>query len=267
MKHLTKIYLSLIFIFLYAPIFVLIALSFNESRSRATWTGFTFHWYAQLFQDSAIMEALSNTLSIAVISALAATIIGTAAAIGINSLRRRPKAVIMNITNLPVLNPDIVTGISLMILFIFSFNILKMGRLGFMTVLLSHITFNIPYVILSILPKLRQLDKNLYEAALDLGAKPSYAFFKVILPEIMPGVVTGAILAFTLSLDDFIVTFFTTGTGVNTLSTLIYSMARRGVNPTINALSTIMFLVVLILLYLINARNATEEKKQTQNNN
>ena len=210
MKNLTRLYLFLIFVFLYAPILVLIVLSFNESRSRATWTGFTFHWYIQLFHDASIMEALTNTLTIAVISSLAATIIGTAAAIGIHSLNRRARAVIMNITNLPVLNPDIVTGISLMILFIFAFNILQVGRLGFTTILLSHITFNIPYVILAILPRLRQLDDNLYEAALDLGAKPSYAFLHVILPEIMPSVITGAVLAFTLSLDDFIVTFFTT---------------------------------------------------------
>lgn len=264
MSRLKKLYLFVIFLFLYAPILVLMIFSFNKSKSRAVWGGFTLDWYSQLFKDKAIMEALYNTLLIAVISAVVATIIGTAAAIGINSLRKIPKKVVLNITNLPVLNPDIVTGVSLMILFVSFFNAIKGGRLGFSTLLLAHITFNIPYVILSVLPKLRQLDKNLYEAALDLGATPFYAFFKVILPEIMPGIVSGAILAFTLSLDDFVVSFFTTGSGVSNLSIIVYSMARRGINPKINALSTIMFTVVLLLLYLINKRDIVYSKKMQQ---
>ena len=255
-----RIYIGLLLFFLYAPIIVLMAFSFNSSRSRANWTGFTLDWYVQMFSDRQIMNALWNTIIIAIISSIAATIIGTAAAIGIHAMKKTPRKIVLTLNNLPVLNPDIVTGVSLMILFIFVFNNLKAGALGFTTMLLAHITFNIPYVILSILPKLRQLDPNLYEAALDLGSKPLPAFFKVILPEIMPGVVTGAILAFTLSVDDFIISFFTTGSGVSNLSILIFSMARRGVNPRINAVSTIIFTVVMLLLYLVNIRSAKDKK-------
>ena len=261
-KSIKKVYLCIIFIFLYAPVFTLIVFSFNQSKSRAHWGGFTLKWYAELFEDKQIMSSLYNTLAIALISSLIATIIGTAAAVGIHNLKKLTRSFVMNLTYLPVLNPDIVTGISLMILFIF-FNL----KLGFLTLLLSHITFNIPYVILSVLPKLKQLNKHLYEAALDLGSLPLYAFRKVILPEIMPGVITGFLLAFTLSLDDFIISFFTTGSGVSTLSITVYSMARRGINPKINALSTLMFIVVLALLLVINKRssgntgNGNETKK------
>jgi spermidine/putrescine transport system permease protein len=199
------------------------------------------------------MSALYYTIVIAILSAVIATIIGTAAALGIHNMGKINRSIVMNITYLPVLNPDIVTGISLMILFIF----IKLN-LGFLTLLLAHITFNIPYVILSILPKLKQMNKYLYEAALDLGANPFLAFWKVILPEIMPGVVTGFILAFTLSIDDFVISFFTTGAGVSNLSIVIYSMARRGINPTINALSTILFTSVLLLLLLVNKRKNNE---------
>ncbi len=223
--------------------------SFNDSRSRGTWGGFTFKWYVQLFHDRQILSSLYYTIIIGVLSALIATIIGTAAAIGIHGWQGYKKDLVMNLTYLPVLNPDIVTGIALMILFVFT----KL-KLGLLTLLLAHITFNIPYVMLSVLPKLKQLDNNLYEAALDLGATPWYAFQRVILPEIMPGVVTGLILAFTLSVDDFVVSFFTTGSGVSNLSITVYSMARRGINPTINAVSTLMFLTVLILLVVVNIR-------------
>lgn len=247
---------------MYAPIVVLIVFSFNASKSRGYWGGFTLNWYVELFKDEKILNALYNTLVIAALSSFLATIIGTFASIGINSFSKKARTVIMNISNLPVLNPDIVTGVSLMILYIFIFKVLgNKGELGFATLLLSHITFNVPYVILSVLPKLRQMDKHLYEAALDLGASPFIAFFKVVLPEIMPGIVTGAILAFTLSIDDFLISFFTTGSGVNTLSTIIYSMTRRGVKPVINALSTLMFVVVLGLLYLINKRDSNKLKE------
>ncbi|HOJ09698.1 MAG TPA: ABC transporter permease [Clostridiales bacterium] len=248
-----KAYLYLVFIFLYAPIIVLVIYSFNESKSRGRWGGFTFKWYGELLKDREIAAALYNTLLVALLSSIIATIIGTAAAIGIQNMKKIRKAIIMNLTYLPVLNPDIVTGVSLMILFIFLKAFTQLG-LGFFTMLLAHITFNIPYVILSVLPKLKQLNKHMYEAALDLGATPGYALRKVIIPEIMPGIITGLLLAFTLSIDDFVISFFTTGSGVSNLSIYIYSMARRGINPKINALSTLMFLTVLILLLIVNKR-------------
>lgn len=248
-RFLKKLYGSLIYLFLYAPILILIIFSFNNSRSRGSWGGFTLKWYSALFKDSQIMSALYYTIAIAVISSLIATIIGTAAAIGVRQMNRKQKSLVMNLSYIPVLNADIVTGISLMLLFIF----IRL-QLGFITLLIAHITFNIPYVILSVLPKLRQLDNNLYEAALDLGATPWDALLKVIIPEIMPGIITGALLAFTLSIDDFVISFFTTGSGVSNLSITIYSMARRGINPKINALSTLMFIAVLSLLFIINIR-------------
>lgn len=249
-----RIYLLLIFAFLYAPIVVLMAFSFNESKSRSMWTGFSLKWYEKVFQNSEIMSALYYTLLIAVLSAVIATVIGTISAIGIHSLGKWSKKAVLDINYLPVLNPDIVTGVSLMILFIF----INM-RLGFLTLLLSHIVFNIPYVIISVLPKLRQLDKNVYEAALDLGATPAYAIRRVVLPQIMPGVITGLLLAFTLSLDDFVISFFTTGSGVTNLSITIYSMTRRGVSPEINAISTLMFAVVLVLLVVVNGRMSQDK--------
>lgn len=264
-SFLKKVYLSLIFIFLYAPIVVLMIFSFNESRSRANWGGFTFDWYISLFQNDSIMSALYTTLVVAVLSSVIATIIGTFAAIGIENLNKNLKRVVLTITNIPMVSPDIVTGASLMILFIFTFNVLHFGGLGFGTLLLAHITFNIPYVILSVMPRLKQTDKNLYEAALDLGATPFTAFFKVLLPEIMPGIVTGFLIAFTMSIDDFVISFFTCGQGVNNLSTIIYSMSKKGINPEINALSTIMFVVVLLLLYLINLRVGRARKLEARN--
>jgi spermidine/putrescine transport system permease protein len=252
---LSKIYSTLILLFLYAPIAVLIIYSFNSSKSRGVWGGFTLNWYVELFKDSQIMKALYYTLIIAVLSSAIATLIGTIAAIGIHNMKKIHKTTVLNINNIPVLNPDIVTGVSLMILFI------SIGmKLGFMTVLLSHLAFNIPYVILSVLPKLRQLDPNLYEAAQDLGANPVQAFLKVVFPEIMPGIISGAIMAFTMSLDDFVISFFTTGNGVTNLSITIYSMARRGINPKINALSTLLFIAVLSLLFLVNKRNNKNKK-------
>lgn len=248
-KFLKRFYLTLIFIFLYAPIAVLIVYSFNESKSRGYWGGFTFKWYAELFRDRDIIKALYYTFLVALLSSIISTVIGTFSAIGIHNMGLFGKKLALNINYLPVLNPDIVTGIALMTLFI-SVNM----RLGFLTMLISHTVFNIPYVILSVMPKLKQMDKNMTEAALDLGATPSYALRKVIIPQIMPGVITGALIAFTLSIDDFVISFFTTGSGVTNLSILVYSMAKRGVKPSNNALTTLMLLTVVILLLLINKR-------------
>ena len=257
MGFLKRSYAAVIFAFLYIPIFVLIIFSFNASKSRASWDGFTLRWYADLFNNSAILNALYYTLSIAVLAALFATMIGTLAAFAMyKDMRPWEKKIVMNLTYLPVLNPDIVTGISLMLLFIF----MKIN-LGFLSLLLAHTIFNVPYVILTVLPKLRQFDNNLYEAALDLGASPAYAFRRIVFPEIMPGIVTGALFAFTLSIDDFVISFFTTGSGINNLSILIYSMARRGIHPTINALSTLLFLAVLILLLAVNRRVVRDKNK------
>lgn len=250
-------YLALILLFLYIPIVTMIVLSFNNTKSRTVWGGFTTHWYTQMFQDSAIMNALNNTLLIAFASALIATVIGTIAAIGINSMKRIPRTIVMGINNIPMLNSDIVTGISLMLAFI-AFGI----SLGFKTVLIAHITFNIPYVILSVMPKLKQTNRYTYEAALDLGASPLYAFFKVVFPDIVPGILSGFLMAFTMSLDDFIITHFTRGAGMDTLSTLIYSQVRRGIQPTMYALSTLIFVAVLVLLVITNF---APEKKSTGN--
>lgn len=249
-----KFYLILIFIFLYLPIVTLMVFSFNDSKSMGKWNGFTLNWYIELFQNDSIMSALKYTLLVAIISSIVATIIGTFAAIGINRMRGFSKKALLNINYLPVLNPDIVTGISLMSLFIFLSPYLKF-EFGFTTLLLAHITFNIPYVILSILPKLKQLQANITEAALDLGATPAYAMRKIILPQIKPGIFAGFLMAFTMSIDDFVISFFTTGPGVNNLSIEIYSMARKGINPSINALSTLMFLTVLILLLIVNRKD------------
>jgi len=253
-KFFERFYIAIILLFLYAPIAILIVLSFNASKSRAKWGGFTLNWYKELFQNEDIMSALTTTLIIALISSLVATILGTTAAIAINSMKKTPRTILMTITNIPMLNADIVTGISLMLIFV----ALKF-TLGFTSVLLSHITFNIPYVILSVMPKLKQLSPNTFEAAQDLGASRVYAFFKVILPDIFPGVLSGFFLAFTMSLDDFVITHFTKGPEINTLSTKIYTEVRKGIKPEIYALSTLMFVTVLLLLILINRRGA--EKK------
>lgn len=254
-KSLRNIYLALIFILLYAPIATLMVLSFNASKSRAKWGGFTFKWYIELFQNQAIMESLYLTLLLAFLSAFIATIIGTAACIGINRMKKGSQSIIMGITNIPLLNAEIVTGISFMLMFI-AFDI----SLGFNTVLIGHISFNIPYVILSVMPKVKQTGKSSYEAALDLGATPIYAFWKVILPDILPGILSGFLLSFTMSLDDFIITYFTKGRGINTLSTKIYSEVKKGIKPEMYALSTLLFLSVLILLILVNRLPKAKEK-------
>lgn len=255
MKTLKKTYLGLILFFMYAPILVLMLFSFNNSSTRNYWGGFTLRWYRELFNSPDIMRALRNTLLIGVLSTIISVIIGTLAAISVDKLGKRKRQVVMNISKLPVMMPDIITGITLLILFQFVFRTVGFGRLGFGTLLLAHIIFNVPYVILSVLPRLRQLDVNLYEAALDLGAGPMRAFVQVILPELWPGIVTGAMLAFTLSIDDFMVSFFTTSPAVQNLSTHIFSMTRRGVNPMINALSTLIFVVIMLMLFLVNRRD------------
>ena len=244
---LKKVYISLIILFLYAPILTLIVLSFNASKTRAKWGGFTLKWYRSMFENEAILQALSNTLIIALLSALIATIIGTIASISMQAMRRRNRAVLMGITNIPMLNADIVTGISLMLLF------LTLGvKFGFMTILLSHITFNIPYVILSVTPRMKQLNPSIYEAALDLGASHTQAFFKVVFPDLLPGILSGFLMAFTMSLDDFIITHFTKGPGIDTLSTKIYTEVKKGIKPEMYSLSTLIFVTVLILLFLVN---------------
>ena len=258
MKTFKKIYLALVLLFLYAPIVVLIVYSFNASETRAVWGGFSLKWYGQLLHDRSILQALYVTVSVAALATLVATVLGTFAAIGIHSMKSGMRALFMNVTNLPMLMPDIVTGISLMILFLFA----RVPR-GYLTMLMAHITFDTPYVIFSVLPRLKRMDKNLYEAALDLGCPPARALKKVILPQVMPGVVTGALLSFTMSLDDFVISYFTSVRTQN-LSMLIYSMTRRKVPPTINALSTVMFLTVLALLLLITGRSNKADKAATK---
>ncbi|NLX62791.1 MAG: ABC transporter permease [Tissierellia bacterium] len=252
-----KLYIYLTLLFLYAPIIVLIVFSFNDTKSRGKWSGFSLRWYKDLFTNDSILKALYYTVAIAILSAIISTIIGTIAAIGIHGINGIGKKIILNLNYLPVLNPDIVTAVSLMALFKF------IGiEFGFLTMLLSHITFCIPYVILSILPKLKQMNKHLAEAAMDLGATPMYALRKVVIPEIMPGIFTGALMAFTLSIDDFVISFFNKGAGVTNLSIEVYSMARLGINPVINALSSLMFVGSIGLLLFINKRNGKSIKKK-----
>ena len=266
-----RVCMILALIFMYAPILVLIIFSFNDSKSRTVWTGFSFHWYADLFSDTRILKSLATTLEVSVIAMIVATILGTMAAIGFASMRRKPRSVVMAINNIPMTNADIVTGVSLMMLFVFAFGAFNatLGkvfgitlRTGFGTLLLAHITFDIPYVILSIMPKFNQLDPNLYEAALDLGASPWQAFRKVVLPELMPGILSGAMLSFTMSVDDFVISYFTAGSGASTLAMGIYAMTRKRISPEINALSTLIFAVVLIALIAVNIHSAHQERVQ-----
>lgn len=253
-------YLGLMLLFLYAPIAVLMIFSFNETKTMGKWSGFSLKWYEALFNDSQMLSALSVTLTVAIISATVATLIGTMAAIGMHSMKRRYRNMIDGVAQLPMVNPDLVTGISLMMLFA----LLGISD-GYLRLLIAHITFNIPYVITSVMPKLRQSSDMLYEAAMDLGCSPWKALVKVVIPDIMPGIVSGFLLAFTLSLDDFVVSWFA-GNGVDNLSMYIYGMARRGINPKINALSTIMFVAVIALLLIINIKSIREEKMQSIQN-
>lgn len=272
MRWYSKTYISVILAFFYAPIAVLILYSFNESKSRSYFTGFTLDWYKKLFTNDMIIQSLINTLILAAFSAVIATIIGTAAAIGIRNMRRWSKSFVLNMTYLPIINPEIVTGVSMMLLFVMIRNgIGWFGNItgldisfkfGFLTLLLAHITFNIPYVILNVMPKLRQMDQSVYEAALDLGCNEMQAFLKVILPEILPGIIAGFLTAITMSMDDFIISYFVSGPTAQTLPIAIYSMTRRKVSPEINALSTIMFLVILTILLVSNVREGKEERER-----
>lgn len=249
-----KIYVGFAFLLLYAPILVMIVLSFNESKSRVKWGGFSLKWYEKLFQSSVIMEALSTTVVLALLSAVISVLLGVTASIGIAAMTKRKNGIILALTNIPMLNADIVTGIAMMLLFV------RFLEPGFHTVLIAHITFNIPYVILNVLPKLKQTSSSTYEAALDLGATPVYAFFKIVLPDIFPGILSGFLMAVTMSLDDFAITYFTKSPDVNTLSTMIYTELRKGVKPEMYALSTIVFMAVLAVVLMVNLK---KQKKET----
>ena len=264
MKHLPKVYTALIFLFLFAPIIILLVFSFNEAKSLSVFSGFSLKWYRELFRDGDTLRSLKNTLILACSSAVIATVMGTAAAVGIHKLRSKyVRAAMDTVTNIPMINPDIITGISLMLMFVFVGSRLGLSSsLSFWTMLLSHITFCLPYVILQVLPKLRQMDPALPEAAMDLGCTPLQAFFKVKLHEIMPGVVSGFIMAFTLSLDDFVISYFTQGNGFQTLPIRIYHMTKKTVTPKMYALATIIFFVILFLLLLSNLTDRGEERPQ-----
>lgn len=262
LSPLSRIYIIIVFVLMYAPIAVLVFFSFNEGSSTSHFTGFSLRWYQTLFHNQYVMEALYNTLLLAAASAVISTVLGTAAAVGISRLKRWQQKLINTVTNIPMMNPDIVTGVSMLLMFVFVGRLLGQSSvLGFWTLLLAHITFNLPYVILSVQPVLSRVDVHLSEAAQDLGCTPVKAFFKVVLPSISSGIVTGFMMAFTLSVDDFVISFFTAGPSFTTLPLYIYSMTKKPVKPDINALSTIMFAVVLLLLILINAREAREEKR------
>lgn len=265
----SRLFTLLVYIFLYAPIVLLIVFSFNATKSNRVWGGFSTQWYVELFHNTRLLGALRTTIILSVLAAVIATILGTAAAIGFYSMRRRSRSAFLAVNNIPLTNADIITGVSMMLLFVFAIGAFNSSfisealgvrwRTGFGTLLIAHITFNAPYVILSVMPKLRQLDPNIYEAAQDLGASGFLAFRKVILPEIMPGVLNGLIIAFTMSIDDFVISYFTKGSGVTTLAVEIYTMVKKPVTPEINALSTLMFLVVFALLLTVNIRQARQE--------
>ena len=265
----SRFFTLLVYVFLYAPIVLLIVFSFNATKSNRVWGGFSTQWYVELFHNTRLLGALRTTIILSVLAAVIATILGTAAAIGFYSMRRRSRTAFLAVNNIPLTNADIITGVSMMLLFVFAIGVFNdsflselLGvrwRTGFGTLLIAHITFNAPYVILSVMPKLRQLDPNIYEAAQDLGAPGFLAFRKVILPEIMPGVLNGLIIAFTMSIDDFVISYFTKGSGVTTLAVEIYTMVKKPVTPEINALSTLMFICVFALLLTVNIRQVRQE--------
>ena len=263
MSPLSKLYVAFIMMLLYAPIVVMIVFSFNASASTSVMTGFSLKWYESLLHDSATINALKNTLILAVSSSLIATVMGTAAAVGLNVYKNKfIKKTVMGVTNIPMMNPEIVTGISMMLLFVFCAKLIGVtDALGFGTMLVAHITFNLPYVILSVLPKLRQMDKYLPEAAMDLGCTPIQSFFKVTLPSISTGIVSGLMMSFTLSLDDFVISYFTQGPSFETLPIRIFSMTKKRVTPDMYALSTLIFVVILLLLVLLNVAQVRGEKK------
>ncbi len=261
---LSKIYIALIVLFLYAPIGVLIFYSFNDSKS-TVWKGFTFKWYEELFKDENIMNALGNTLIIAVLASIFATILGTAAAIGISNFKGKKRVVIQNVSNIPIISPDVVIGVSLMLLFTFV-GVMFNFEMGFFTVLLSHICFCVPFVVLNVMPRIKRMDRSIYDAALDLGCNEWQAFYKVVIHELMPGIFSGLLMSFTYSLDDFIITYFTRGAKFQNLSIEIYSMTHRRISPKINALSALLFVAVLIIMIIINLRDRHEEKIKAQKN-
>ncbi|NCB74947.1 MAG: ABC transporter permease [Clostridia bacterium] len=254
-----RIFTALTYVFLYAPIAVLIIFSFNSTKSRTIWSGFTLHWYKELFNDSLIMSSLETTLTVSVIASVIAAVIGTFAAIGFYNMRKNWRSPLLTVNNIPVINADIITGVSLALLFV-SAGAMMGFQLGFTTLLIAHISFDIPYIILSVMPKLYQLDRNLFEAAQDLGCTWFQTVYKVIIPEIMPGIINGLLIAFTMSVDDFVISYFTAGSSVQTLSMTIYAMTRRRISPEINAISTLLFAVVLILLVIVNVREARQHK-------
>ena len=273
-----RVIMALAFLFLYAPIFLLIVFSFNAGDSNTVWEGFSTHWYSELFKDRLIMQSVYTTLLVSVLATIIATIGGTFAAVGFFSLRRRTRNVLNTVNNIPMMNADIVTGVAMCLFFVGFFAFWKdlaiwfnsvqtfielptRLTMNFGTLLIAHITFNIPYIILSVGPKLRQLDKNLVDAAMDLGCTWMQAFFKVILPEIKPGIVSGALTAFTMSIDDFIISYFTSGSSSSTLAMTIYGMTKKRVTPEINAISTLLFITVLVLLAVINIREAHMEQQ------
>ena len=258
-KSLKYIYLALIALFLYAPIFVLIVFSFNTTKSHSVMSGFTLKWYAELFSDRTIMSSLLTTVIVAVSASVISTALGTLAVFGINHMKRIPKTLALNVNNIPIINPEIVTGVSLMLLFVF-FAARMNFKMGYITLIIAHITFDTPYVVLNVLPRFRHMDKNLVDAAEDLGCNGVQAFFRVVLPEIMPGVISGFLMAFTYSLDDFVVSYFVSGSSVQTLPITIYSMTRKQVSPKINALSTLIFIVVTAVLVTKNAIEIRREK-------
>ena len=269
----------LVFVFLYAPIILLIVFSFNAGNSNTVWKGFSLDWYAKLLHDRLIMQSVYTTLLVSLLATVIATIAGTFAAIGFFSMRRKVREPLMTVNNIPMMNADIVTGVSLCLLFVAFFNgwgsfaawFNSLGlfhlptrlAMGFGTLLIAHVCFNIPYVILSVGPKLRQMDRNLIDAAQDLGCTWMQAFWKVILPEIKPGIVSGALTAFTMSIDDFVISYFTAGSGSSTLAMTIYGMTKKKVTPEINAISTLLFVTVLVLLAIVNIREARQERKRT----
>lgn len=263
MSPLSKLYILLVILFLYSPILIMIVFSFNNAASTSVFTGFSLRWYKSLFSDRATMKALYNTLILAVSSSLISTVMGTAAAVGIDSIKHKwPKKITMGVTNIPMMNPEIVTGISMMLLFVVAAKLMGItDPLGFWTMLIAHITFNLPYVILSVLPKLRQMDPNLPEAAMDLGCTRVKAFFKVTIPSISTGIISGMMMAFTLSLDDFVISYFTQGPSFETLPIRIFSMTKKRVTPDMYALSTLIFAAVLILLILFNVAQVRGEKR------
>lgn len=265
MKRANRILTILIFIFLYVPMAVLIVASFNTGKDVTQFEGFTLRQYARLFQDRTLLKLLGNSLLVSVLASFIATVFGTVASLGIYNLNPRLRKAAMTLTNIPMTNPDIVTGVALALLFAFAGTVLKTNSvLGFWTLLIAHITFNLPYVILNVMPKLQQMDKDLVEAALDLGCTPMQAFTKVVIHEIMPGIISGALMAFTMSLDDFVISYFVTGSSFITLPVEIYNYTKKPIQPKIYALFTLMFIVILVLMVVMNLLQAKSEKNRQQ---